>query len=97
MIPAVFARLHDRPGTDRATSERTASIEAAAALGLASGIAAFGGFFIPKAYGTAVALTGGTGPALLLFLAFYLSCIAVAGWFAARPAPCAPPDLRSRR
>ena len=90
LIPAVFARLHAGLGSDREAAERTASIEAAAALGLASGIGAFGGFFIPKAYGTAVTLTGGTGAALVLFLAFYLSCIAVSGWFAARLAALRP-------
>jgi NNP family nitrate/nitrite transporter-like MFS transporter len=65
---------------------RAASLEAAAALGLASGIAAFGGFFIPKAYGSAVAWTGASSAALALFLLFYLSCIAVTWWFYARPA-----------
>jgi NNP family nitrate/nitrite transporter-like MFS transporter len=79
LFPHVFARLHAGEGG------RSASLEAAAALGVASGIAAFGGFFIPKAYGTAVALSGDTRPALVLFLVFYLSCIAVAWWFYARP------------
>jgi NNP family nitrate/nitrite transporter-like MFS transporter len=84
LIPAVFARVHERLHPDAETAARAASLEAAAALGLASGIAAFGGFFIPKAYGTAVATTGGTDAALVLFLAFYLSCIATAWWFRGR-------------
>jgi NNP family nitrate/nitrite transporter-like MFS transporter len=84
LIPAVFAGLHAVKHADPEAAARAASIEAAAALGLASGIAAFGGFFIPKAYGTAVATTGGTGAALVLFLVFYLSCIALAWWFRAR-------------
>jgi len=78
----VFARAH---GAAAGEGARAASLEAAAALGVASGIAAFGGFVIPKAYGTAVATTGGVQPALALFLLFYLSCIAVAWWFYARP------------
>jgi NNP family nitrate/nitrite transporter-like MFS transporter len=82
LFPHVFARLHAGAA---ATGARIASLEAAAALGVASGIAAFGAFFIPKAYGTAVATTGDTRPALALFLLFYLSCIAVAWWFYARP------------
>jgi NNP family nitrate/nitrite transporter-like MFS transporter len=82
LVPRVFARLH---AAERGGNERLASLEAAAALGVASGIAAFGGFVIPKAYGTAVALSGDTRPALMLFLVFYLSCIAVAWWFYARP------------
>jgi NNP family nitrate/nitrite transporter-like MFS transporter len=82
MFPRAFARLHAGAAGNGA---RTAALEAAAALGVASGVAAFGGFFIPKAYGTAVALSSDTRPALALFLVFYLSCIAVAWWFYARP------------
>ena len=82
LFPHVFARAH---GAAAGEGARAASLEAAAALGVASGIAAFGGFVIPKAYGTAVATTGGVQPALALFLLFYLSCIAVAWWFYARP------------
>jgi len=82
LFPRVFARLHAGVAGE---SGRLASLEAAAALGVTSGVAAFGGFFIPKAYGTAVALSGDTRPALALFLVFYLSCIAVAWWFYARP------------
>ena len=75
LIPAVFnARA-------RATASRDGPLHAAAALGFASGIAAFGGFFIPKAYGTAVALTGGLRAALVPFLVFYLTCIAATAWF----------------
>ena len=84
LIPHVFAGLHARKHADAEDAARAASLEAAAALGLASGIGAFGGFFIPKAYGTAVTQTGGTGAALLLFLVFYLSCIATAWWIHAR-------------
>lgn len=86
LIPTVFARLHARMHADPEAAARASSIEAAAALGLASGIGAFGGFFIPKAYGTAVAQTGGTDAALAMFFVFYLSCIAAAWWFRARPA-----------
>jgi NNP family nitrate/nitrite transporter-like MFS transporter len=79
MIPATFAAraaaLSD--GTPADARLRAASLQSAAAIGFASAIAAFGGFVIPKAYGTAVALTGGTEAALVLFLVFYLSCIAL--------------------
>jgi NNP family nitrate/nitrite transporter-like MFS transporter len=87
LIPAVFAgaRQGQRAG-GAGDPRRASSLEAAAALGLASGIAAFGGFFIPKAYGSAVAWTGASSAALALFLLFYLSCIAVTWWFYARPA-----------
>ena len=75
LIPAVFEERA------RAGAASDGALQAAAALGLASSIAAFGGFFIPKAYGTAVALTGELRPALVPFLVFYLSCIAATAWF----------------
>ena len=40
-----------------------------------SAIGAYGGFFIPKAYGTSIALTGSPGAALWAFLGFYLVCL----------------------
>jgi MFS transporter, NNP family, nitrate/nitrite transporter len=90
LVPAVFAALHDRAAgkdaTTRARAAREGTLEGAAALGFASAVAAFGGFFIPKAYGTAVALTGGTAAALWMFLLFYASCIAVTWMFYLRPA-----------
>jgi NNP family nitrate/nitrite transporter-like MFS transporter len=89
LIPSVVAGVPACLTTDSESATRAASIEAAAALGLASGIAAFGGFFIPKAYGTAVVTTGDTGAALVLFLVFYLSCIVVAWPFRAKAGvPC---------
>jgi MFS transporter, NNP family, nitrate/nitrite transporter len=65
--------------------------EAAAVLGFASAVGAYGGFFIPKALGTAVSLTGQPHAALAVFLAFYLSCLAITWWYYARrfaPMPC---------
>jgi MFS transporter, NNP family, nitrate/nitrite transporter len=95
MIPVVFIADRRRAFAGRANAEQRAlaegTLESAAALGFASAIAAFGGFFIPKAYGTAVALTGGTTAALYPFLAFYLSCAAVTWWYYARAgaeSPC---------
>jgi NNP family nitrate/nitrite transporter-like MFS transporter len=80
MIPAHFAaQARRRDGAARAALQQGA-IEGAGALGFASAIAAFGGFFIPKSYGTSLTLTGGASGALGLFLLFYLSCIAVLWW-----------------
>ena len=39
-----------------------------------SAIAAYGAFFIPKSYGTSIALTGGPAAALWTFLIFYVLC-----------------------
>ena len=42
-----------------------------------SAIAAFGAFFIPKGYGTSIAMTGGPEAALWAFLIFYVTCLAI--------------------
>lgn len=60
----------------------------AAALGLYAAIGAYGGFFIPKSFGSAITLTGGPQAALYCFMAFYLSCMAICWWcYGRRNAP----------
>lgn len=61
-----------------------AQAQGAAALGLCSAIGAYGGFFIPKSFGSAITLSGGPAAALYCFLAFYLSCMAICWWFYGR-------------
>ena len=56
----------------------------AAVLGFSSAMAAYGAYFIPKSYGTSIALTGGPEAALWVFIAFYVTCIAVTWWFYSR-------------
>ncbi|MBA4788267.1 MAG: MFS transporter [Pseudomonadota bacterium] len=77
MIPAIMAKEMDRlmPGADAETRRRQAEKEAAAITGFTSAIAAFGAFFIPKGYGSSIALTGSPEAALWAFLAFYVSCL----------------------
>jgi NNP family nitrate/nitrite transporter-like MFS transporter len=85
MIPAIFLAERQRAlgaGNDRA--RREAAKESAAVLGFSSAIAAYGAFFIPKSYGTAISLTGAPDAALYGFLVFYASCIAVTWWFYSR-------------
>jgi NNP family nitrate/nitrite transporter-like MFS transporter len=53
-------------------------------LGFSSAIGAYGGFFIPKSFGTSIAQTGSANAALLGFIAFYLTCIAITWWFYSR-------------
>ncbi|WP_395141736.1 NarK family nitrate/nitrite MFS transporter [Schlegelella aquatica] len=89
MIPVIFlnSKLREVPATDaaaRAQATREGNTEAAAALGFAGALGAYGGFFIPKSYGTSIAATGGPQAALLLFLAFYVLCIALTWWYYAR-------------
>jgi NNP family nitrate/nitrite transporter-like MFS transporter len=61
-----------------------ASRETAAVLGFSSAVAASGAFFIPKSFGTAIALGAGLDPALWCFIAFYASCVAITWWCYAR-------------
>ncbi len=88
MIPRVFLherqRAAERLPTAQRQATRQASVEAAAVLGLASAIGAYGGFFIPKSYGTAIAMTGSPAPALQVFIVFYLSCIVLTWWYYSR-------------
>lgn len=45
---------------------------------------AFGAFFIPKTFGTSMAMTGSSAMAFYMFVGFYLSCIVVTWWWYAR-------------
>jgi NNP family nitrate/nitrite transporter-like MFS transporter len=58
--------------------------EASPVLGFSAAIAAYGGFFIPKSYGTSLAMTGGPEAALYMFIVFYLTCIALTWWYYSR-------------
>jgi NNP family nitrate/nitrite transporter-like MFS transporter len=86
MIPVIFLTERQRaagPG-DAAQVRRDAAKESAAVLGFSSAVAAYGAFFVPKSYGTAIALTGGPAAALYAFLAFYASCVGITWWYYAR-------------
>ncbi len=89
MIPVIFQESRaealaslGEAGEARAQSE--AAKEAAAVLGFTSAIAAYGAFFIPKSFGTSIAMTGGPEAALMVFIAFYLTCIAATWLFYTR-------------
>ena len=95
MIPTIFRTERLRAAgalpSDQRQAAKDANKEAAAVLGFASAIGAYGGFFIPKSYGTAIALTGSPAAALVAFIFFYLTCVAVTWWHYSRrnaPMPC---------
>jgi MFS transporter, NNP family, nitrate/nitrite transporter len=96
MIPVIFLTERQRAarragGPDESQAAREGHTEAAAALGFASAIGAYGGFVVPKSMGSAIALTGDPGAALVIFIAFYLSCMAITWWHYGRrhaPMPC---------
>ena len=58
--------------------------EAAAVLGFTSAIGAYGGFFIPKSFGTSIANTGSPAAAIIGFIIFYVTCIAMTWWYYSR-------------
>jgi NNP family nitrate/nitrite transporter-like MFS transporter len=89
MIPVIFRTQHERlsAGKSKDVQEqamKSAGKEAAAVLGFSSAMAAYGAFFIPKSFGTSMALTGGPQMALYVFIAFYVSCILLTWWSYAR-------------
>ena len=89
MIPVIFLTERQRAaeGKGHAAKEQAiidANKEGAAVLGFTSAVAAYGAFFIPKCYGTSIALTGGPDAALWGFIGFYVSCILVTWWYYAR-------------
>lgn len=93
MVPVIFRNLLLKEYGEARKDEvqKSANKEAAAVLGFISAIAAYGGFFIPKAYGTSIAASGSVVPALIGFIIFYASCMVVTWYFYARkgaPAPC---------
>ena len=53
-------------------------------LGFTAALGAYGGFFIPKSYGTSITMTGSPHAALWAFVIFYLTCIALTWWFYSR-------------
>ncbi|SUG70581.1 major facilitator superfamily nitrite extrusion protein [Salmonella enterica subsp. enterica] len=72
MISVIFRKLTmDRVKAEGGSEERAmreAATDTAAALGFISAIGAIGGFFIPKAFGSSLALTGSPVGAMKVFL-----------------------------
>jgi NNP family nitrate/nitrite transporter-like MFS transporter len=79
MIPAIMRSDMPRlmPDADATARLKASEMESAAIVGFSSAIGAYGGFVIPKLFGESLKATGGPETALLIFLAFYLSCVAV--------------------
>ena len=95
MIPVIFMTERQRAaaGQGKAAQEQAivdANKEGAAVLGFTSAVAAYGAFFIPKSYGTSIALTGSPDAALWCFIGFYVSCIAITWWCYARKGAAMP-------
>ncbi len=94
MIPSIFREenLHKAKGTGeagRALALKTAGIESGAAVGFIGAIGACGGYLIPSGFGKSIATTGGPQLALVIYLTFYASCLALTWWFYLRRSPAA--------
>ena len=77
MIPAIMSREVPRlmPELKGAELAQQTAMESSGIVAFTSAIGAYGGFFIPKAYGSSIALTGSPVGALWAFLAFYVLCL----------------------
>ncbi len=86
MIPAIMRTEMPRlePGLSLPARQKQAEMESAAIIGFTSAIAAYGAFFIPKAYGSSISLTGGPEFALWTFMIFYASCVVITWGFYTR-------------
>ncbi len=91
MIPSIFREEKLRDAgvgeSGRVLALKAAGLESAAALGFISAIGAVGGFLIPTGFGKSIAITGGPQLALAIFLAFYVTCIALTWWYYLRKSP----------
>jgi NNP family nitrate/nitrite transporter-like MFS transporter len=86
MIPIICGkeRAKSLAGQAEAEIRRQAEKESAAIIGFTSAIAAFGAFFIPKTFGSSIAMTGGPEYALYVFIAYYATCIVATWWWYVR-------------
>lgn len=87
MIPVIMGREVPRlmPGLGAEERGRQTAMESAAIIAFTSAVGAYGGFFIPKAYGTSIAMTGAPVGALWAFMGFYAFCLALTFLVYSRP------------
>ncbi|MBT4872296.1 MAG: NarK family nitrate/nitrite MFS transporter [Marinovum sp.] len=86
MIPSIMRQEIPRlmPELDAAEILKQSERESAAIIAFTSAIAAYGAFFIPKAYGTSISMTGAANGALWAFLSFYAVCLVITWLFYSR-------------
>jgi len=86
MIPVIMGKDIPQlmPGLSGVHLTNQITKESAAIIGFTSAVAAYGAFFIPKAYGTSIALTGTPQAALWFFLCFYIACVCITWYFYTR-------------
>ena len=87
MVPGIMRQEVDRTesGLSDEARRQQAERETAAVIGFTSAIAAYGAFYIPKAYGSSIELTGTANAALWGFRVFYVACAALTWVFYTGP------------
>ncbi|WKD26308.1 NarK family nitrate/nitrite MFS transporter [Pseudoalteromonas sp. KG3] len=84
MVPVIFLNQRKRELGDTDEAIKQGNKESAAVIGFISAFAAYGGFFIPKAYGSSISMTGSVSAALIAFIVFYAVCSVITWWFYSR-------------
>lgn len=82
MIPVIFrkeklAAVAGRGAAAERAALEAARVESAAVLGFVSAVGACGGYLIPRSFGASIQATGSPLGALVCFLGFYATCVAV--------------------
>lgn len=78
MIPMIFRTFHQRLGGS--DWEINARKESAAVVGFTSAFAAYGGFFIPKMFGSGLGANG----TFVILIGFYVICMGLTWWYYSR-------------
>ena len=84
-IPIIFNIYHQKRAdaglVSREEAEKDAIREAAAVIGFTAAFAGYGGFLIPKSYGTSIEMTGSVNAALYSFIVLYAVCALINWWY----------------
>ncbi|MGN6455141.1 MAG: NarK family nitrate/nitrite MFS transporter, partial [Achromobacter mucicolens] len=80
MIPVIFLRERTQAAQGKGPAAQKqamseAAKESAAVLGFSGAIGAYGGFFIPRSFGTSLDMTSSVQTALVCFIGFYATCM----------------------
>ncbi|HUR05223.1 MAG TPA: nitrate/nitrite transporter [Nonomuraea sp.] len=94
MIPAIFTAQAEHGEPDARLRARR---EAAAAIGIASSVGAFGGFLIPRGFAMSLGQTGSIDLALYVFIGGYAVFLATNWWFYRRRVLTRVPNLAHSR
>ena len=87
-VPQIFLGFHQKRADcgeiPQEDCVQHANRESAAVIGFTAAFAGYGGFFIPKSFGTSLALLGNVDGAMIGFILFYIICAGLNWWYYAR-------------